>query len=510
MNKICKLMLMLIVASMISIVPVVSNAETSSTKDNVTESTKAPTTESTKEATTTPITIEGVYITSKAGEYKTDDVITFEVRFSDDISLEKFGPSLQINIGEITRTAKRIYEQKNGKIIKYEYTIGEYDSGKITFKSLENGSDFYVIPTNGNSDTVKNEIKDFKNSEEIIVNPLVWTDFSNAEYSIEYINTDNKYHMTLDKVNLIDKHNYQVFFVHGDEKLNIQTDEDGKITNSYSYITDGNSILTNINDVLELNGKIYMYVVEEQNDYSNNKYTNKVVIDRKEIERPAKMGLTQRTRLIYITQDKDLSTSIFINEPMSERRKFTIQFGKVTDISILRDIKNQKADGMNELLNYAKSEKGIETYSLTWNGYKEDFKDICNINNIFNKGEYYYTYIKVDNENGKYVDLEDIHLFSVLFENNNTLNGGKWFLASEADDKFAWTISDENPVTDTTKPAEDNKNTDNKQEQPKDDTVSKEDKLPFTGVGIGLIMSIVVVTIAGIIMYKKVKYYKGI
>ena len=55
------------------------------------------------------------------------------------------------------------------------------------------------------------------------------------------------------------------------------------------------------------------------------------------------------------------------------------------------------------------------------------------------------------------------------------------------------------------KPAEDNKNTDNKQEQPKDDTVSKEDKLPFTGVGIGLIMSIVVVTIAGIIMYKKVK-----
>ena len=119
---------------------------------------------------------------------------------------------------------------------------------------------------------------------------------------------------------------------------------------------------------------------EEQNDYSNNKYTNKVVIDRKEIERPAKMGLTQRTRLIYITQDKDLSTSIFINEPMSEGRKFTIQFGKVTDISILRDIKNQKADGMNELLNYAKSEKGIETYSLTWNGYKEDFKDICNIN----------------------------------------------------------------------------------------------------------------------------------
>ena len=80
MKKTNKIIMMLIIALMISILPVVSNADTTATKDNATESTKDPTTE-----TTTPLTLEGVYITSKAGEYKIGDVITFEVRFSDKI-----------------------------------------------------------------------------------------------------------------------------------------------------------------------------------------------------------------------------------------------------------------------------------------------------------------------------------------------------------------------------------------------------------------------------------------
>ena len=64
MKKTNKIIMMLIIALMISILPVVSNADTTATKDNATESTKDPTTE-----TTTPLTLEGVYITSKAGEY---------------------------------------------------------------------------------------------------------------------------------------------------------------------------------------------------------------------------------------------------------------------------------------------------------------------------------------------------------------------------------------------------------------------------------------------------------
>ena len=61
--------------------------------------------------------------------------------------------------------------------------------------------------------------------------------------------------------------------------------------------------------------------------------------------------------------------------------------------------------------------------------------------------------------------------------------------------------------TTTPTPEEDGKDDSNTK---KDDTTIKTDKLPQTGVGIGLTLSILLVALFGVVMFKKVRDYKEI
>ena len=45
------------------------------------------------------ITLEGIYITSPAGEYKTGDTLKFEARFSENLASDSNVPTLQVKIG---------------------------------------------------------------------------------------------------------------------------------------------------------------------------------------------------------------------------------------------------------------------------------------------------------------------------------------------------------------------------------------------------------------------------
>lgn len=495
MKKTNKIIMMLIIALMISILPVVSNADTTATKDNATESTKDPTTE-----TTTPLTLEGVYITSKAGEYKIGDVITFEVRFSDKIQ-EYTKPSLEIKIGERKKTIYTSEQIKYlDKAIQYSYTITREDMGKVTFSKFYNGNEEILLKNSkGESIYVKNTAKNFANSVDINIEPS-WTKIEKIETKLDEVS----YSLTLSELQENQFHDYYMFFTYDNEEVKIEKGTDGKISNAYSKYSKQKTI----KDVLEKKGDIYMSIVEEQRDYSkeNDEYIYKIISNKTKIERPAEKTITQRIYGIFYDLKDGSDNLVFCTEAHSEKRKLNIHIGKITDISILKSIKNKEHDGMSKLLKYAKNNSNSDKAIVLEEQNSIGLFKASQISTAlkYEPGEYYYMYFSLDNENEEYVDVEDIGLFG-CFNSDSA-----YWLATESDSTFKWTISDENPVTDTTKPAEDNKNTDNKQEQPKDDTVSKEDKLPFTGVGIGLIMSIVVVTIAGIIMYKKVKYYKGI
>lgn len=453
---------------------------------------------------TSSVSIDGVYITSNEGTYKTGDTISFEVRFSEDIEIPLV-LRLKIKIGENSRSVDQLDEEGQGKIIKYSYTIKENDSGKITFESLNSGNEISVKNLEGDYIDVENNVEDFQNSINININEPVWTEVRDIDYSFD----ETTFFMNIPEIQGIENHTYHLFVTFGNEKINIEQDEDGKIINSF-YSSD-NSIqgMFDFESALEKSGDIYVSIVEEQQDYSKSEktYINKIILENKKIERPEQKGLTKRIYAIFFDlNNEEEENLIFVSEPHNIERKLNVYVGKITDVSILNSIKNKESDGMSKLLNYAKNNSN-ESNKYTLTKQKDSTGSFLAgelINNAtFDIGEYYYMYYVLDNENGKYISVEDIGLFYAVSNDQST------YLSSQDDSRFEWKDFDVN---------DDNNNQDNSQQDTQkpndtnntnDETVAKE-PIPHTGLGIGLLLFISIVLVLVITMYKKVNYYKGI
>lgn len=450
------------------------------------------------------VSIDGVYITSSEGTYKTGDTISFEVRFSEDIEIPLV-LRLKIKIGENSRSVEQLDEEGQGKIIKYSYTIKENDSGKITFESLNSGNEISVKNLEGDYIDVENNVEDFQNSINININEPVWTEVRDIDYSFD----ETTFFMNIPEIQGIENHTYHLFVTFGNEKINIEQDEDGKIINSFYSSDDSIQGKFDFESALEKSGDIYVSIVEEQQDYSKleKSYINKTILENKKIERPKQDSLTKRIYAIFFDlNDEEEENLIFVNEPHSIERKLNVYVGKITDVSILNSIKNKEADGMSKLLNYAKNNSN-ESNKYTLTKQKDNTGSFLSgelINNAtFDIGEYYYMYYVLDNENGKYTNVEDIGLFYA------GSNDKRSYLSSQDDSRFEWKEFDvedsdnnqDNTQQDTQKPNDTN-NTN-------DETVAKE-PIPHTGLGIGLLLFISIVLVLVITMYKKVNYYKGI
>lgn len=83
------------------------------------------------------ITLEGIYITSPAGEYKTGDTLKFEARFSENLASNTNIPTLNIKIGEKKEYMSKSNSKVENNIIKYEFEITDTNAGKVSFESYE-------------------------------------------------------------------------------------------------------------------------------------------------------------------------------------------------------------------------------------------------------------------------------------------------------------------------------------------------------------------------------------
>lgn len=490
MKRIYKSIMILIITLSIILLPSMVNAESGSADNN--------------------ITLEGVYITSKEGKYKTGDVLEFEVRFSDEIKLPNL--ALIIKFGENSKPIYPVKAENQGKVLKYSYELEDSKAGKVTFESLNYGGEITTQNLKGENIKIANNVKDFKNNVNIDVNEPVWTDASKFEYTF-----DETRSMQISGISEIELHSYHVFFSDGKEEVKIEKDKRGKITNSYM-----NSITAalNIDDLLEKNGDIYISIVEEQQDNSKSEetYISKTILEKKKIEKPAQNVLTQRIYgVIWCLDDTSSERTIFVNEIHNKERKLNVFVGKVTDKSILNSIKNKESDGMSKLLNYAKNNNSESNkYVLTEQdsfGYFNSGKIIGNM--TFDMNEYYYMYYVLDDENGKYTKVEDIDL---LYAENLVDTP---YLVSQRDSRFKWTDLDSNQPD--TKPNDENNQQPNNQQQnvqkpsdtnnteKKDETIAKDEKLPFTGEKVIAVIALMVVTIATLgITYSKINKYRGI
>lgn len=305
-----------------------------------------------------------------------------------------------------------------------------------------------------------------------------WTDFSNAK--IEIIGEPEKnvsieeatkinYKVKISNATLNPQGEYLVYFHYKDEEIT----SNKVLYHSHANIKKGATEAT-INPVwiayfLQRNEDIYVSVLEKREEKTN------LVVTAKKMQRPELLPKIGNRFQIYFTSN---STQTFFWAPnVNEKngfqiaRNLKIKIGQVTDVEILKTIKQSKIKGLQELLTYAKKAKDYNyTGTIKYDG-KVGITESLTAKMNLTDGAYYFAYIELDDENGLYYPVEDIALYRAK---------GTKDLVRYSDKEFVWEIAEETkkPTDETSKP-EDNKEEQKPQpEQPKKDEPKQNQKTP--------------------------------
>lgn len=172
----------------------------------------------------------------------------------------------------------------------------------------------------------------------------------------------------------------------------------------------------------------------------------------------------------------------------------TIRFyvGEVTDTELLRKLSEDKEGNYEELLQYAKE----QVPNLQEDSFQDTETGTLDYNIVANypieNGKYYFIYSILDNENGTYVDVEDIDIYNGVRSSQGV-----------ALEDFEYNETQENPQ-DQNGNSVNNGNTANK-----DNTIATK-PLPNAGSSIVAIVILIVTITCVVVLYMKNKEYKGI
>ena len=245
----------------------------------------------------------------------------------------------------------------------------------------------------------------------------------------------------------------------------------------------------NVDSYVEFNKDIYVSIVEKGETSSN---VIEYGISVKRFEEPKYADAFYAT---FMSSDLDQIVTNFTHAS-ENNRKIQIKVGKITDKSILQKIKNQDSSGFSNLLDYAKSSVAVYNQILDANQNSSSISynagngqttgnAVIDLKGLEN-GEYYYVYVKTDDENGKYISNEAVTLGRAdIFLNN------AWSIQFYGSSSFKWA---------------DFGNIDTSTEK-KDTTTVTQKQLPYTGSTMIIFASILVVLVSGVIAYKKYRKY---
>ena len=316
---------------------------------------------------------------------------------------------------------------------------------------------------------------------------------ANITYNTEYFDATNTavYVNGLDN-NLEDGYGYYIY-ISQDNKIDANT----IISNAsmakldvLKYDTESKKFYIKISTntgSFEKTGDYYAYIVKGRMGYKN---TFSLVDGPTKLERPESLPNGKRIKVSF-NQD---STSYFINQYAyytklyGTDRKVEFYLGKIEDPTILKKLSNTEADAHDILYAYAKNNNNylysgsFDTGTTSVLNYNL-FKDYTG----FKNGEYYFVYYKLDDENGKYVEMDDVQAYTVT-------NQG--FL-----DRFITYTAKEEEKTTEEVPSEKTDKT--------DETVAS-GKLPQTGLTIGLSTVLIIVIGLAISVYFKYNKLKDI
>ena len=296
------------------------------------------------------------------------------------------------------------------------------------------------------------------------------TNFSNAKFELKKDGVSDAI-IEVSGVQPLSNHSYYLFIQPNNTKPTYNSSNQIPLI----YDTESKKFIakTNVDKYVELNQNLYAFVYEMAS-FSENDF----VTDGIKLERYAEPKYNEAFFATHLTNSTDQIVTKFTHSSYNSR-KLTIKLGKITDTNILRKIKNNDVSGMADLMNYAKSASASvnetitvnNNYSLeyaTTNGTKK-----VTFSNLADK-EYYYLYVTVDTENGKYIPQEAVTLaISSKYEN------GSWYMFFYGENDFKWT--DLGSTTTTTETKGETK-----------DNSTANSTLPKTGKGLIIVTAIIV------------------
>ncbi len=317
---------------------------------------------------------------------------------------------------------------------------------------------------------------------------VVWADFSNAKFEFvdDTVGNFKKYNLELKNVKFNGNSNetYCIFISNSSTKPTMGATADEINDNCQAIITSSSSQYvissTIISNYLEKKGdSLYIWVVGIKN--VGDETVQKELVSAKKIEKPAQNKIGNRLMSYFFNYE----TSTFLYEPYyEENRKINVKIGKITDNKILLSIKNGEANCLENLMSYAKQASPVYTGTIKL-GKSESVTDKFDVVD----GAYYYVYMQMDDENGKYMSIEDVSLYQGLCSKSIGDNLFD-YLSSE----FKWNISEE---------------PEQPSNPPKDGTTAQT-PIPQTGETAIIVTLIAFVAMLGTVLYIKYNKYKDV
>lgn len=421
----------------------------------------------------------------QSGVYAAGQQITIRMNF--DKAIKGTMPNLEIYFGTAEKkevTAPSVTTAVN--YVDYTYTIRAEDNGKLRLFGI--GTATELKDENDNS-IYLNRTYDLTGNAIYAENSITRADLSNAEFKwVQVYEYDNKYlNLEMKNATTIKENNYYVHLSHNkDEQVNV-LDYDNKNIWEKNLVTDKN-LIYGVEELAAENGDLYIWVCE----VDKTSKVPKMLVSAKKIERLKQLPLGCRIKSYFFNE----YTSTNIYEPLGdETRKINVKIGNISDISILRAIKNGETDCMQKLLNYAKSNEGFHNVQISVGNYDSIVSNL----NLVNK-EYYFVYMSVEDKDGKYYPIEDVSLYQALVSDSVGVN-----LFDYLDDKFTWNLDEGQANNPTSQPEQEKEPVSNT-----GDKTTAPGKIPYTGKTTAIILFILAVIVLGVYAYKRNNDLKGI
>lgn len=246
--------------------------------------------------------------------------------------------------------------------------------------------------------------------------------------------------------------------------------------------------------IFEKSGDYYAYIVKGDISETGMAGTNDsftFVDGPTKLERPPLLENGKRITADFNQNSAsyDISQYDYYTKMYGTDRKVNFYLGKLEDTTILTKLSDKTDDAYDVLYTYAKNNNNYvysgsfdttSTGTLDYNIWK-DYTGL-------KAGDNYFVYYKLDDENGTYIEMDDVQAYTV--NSLGILVKFSTYVANNEDDK------ETNDSTETLTSPVDSPSSPEKEPEENDETISS-GKLPYAGQEIGIFAVITIIVLSG-------------